>query len=765
MQSVRFDSVILDVRGMWCTSCANAVERVLKRQRGVLDATVSFASESALLQWNPETTTLTEVLSHAARLGYECVPEGAAHDRRAHFAKVKHDLSMRLIVALFFSMWVMVAQWTLYVAPDGSLSSNLQYRLALFAGLSAAPIVAYCAQPFFRAAWRTLRARAPGMDLLVALGAGASWLLSAWRLVEGQSTVYFDSAAMIVTFLLAGRLLEATVRSKSSDAVRSLLELPPDMACVVDAAGAETALLAKRVARDSVIRIRPGERVPLDGIITRGVSSLDRSLLTGETEFKSARPGDAVEAGALNGDGELLVTVRGVWGERRVDLIARSVRQMLARKTASQALAERFTRYLVPAICALAVLTFVWAAFSGADMAAAIERAVSVLVITCPCALGMAVPLALTAGVGGAARVGVLFRDVEAIEKASHISLFYLDKTGTLTEGSPQLVDVRLAPGVGRPELIEAAAIVERGSEHPLAKAIRSLVPPSRRASVEARAGSSRAVPGAGVEWHGADGAGMLAGSSRFLAERGVRVPPVTTDHTAVHVASGGQWYGALLFSDTPRPGACGALAQLRASGADVAMLTGDQMGVALRIAEAVGIDDYAIYASHSPEAKAQRILSAQAAGAKVGFVGDGLNDAPALAAADLGIAVGGATASSMAAASIVLADGGIEQLNAALSVARRTARAMHQNLAAAAVYNILAIPLAISGFVSPAMAAALMIASSLSVTLNSARLAMNGAGGGHGKPRAPAPAAANPATLATALGDRAFGSDCSHNN
>jgi P-type Cu+ transporter len=725
MQSDSAESIMLDVRGMWCTSCANALERVLRRQPGVLDAQVSFPSESALLQLDPAATSLPQVLHQAARLGYECVPEGEGHDRRAHFAKVKRELSIRLVVALFFSMWVMIAQWTLYIAPEGSISSSVQYWLASFAGLSTIPIIGYCALPFFRAAWRTLRARAPGMDFLVAMGASASCLLSGWRLVQGQSTVYFDSAVMIVTFLLAGRLLETTLRSKSSDAVRGLLELPPETAQVLDSNGLETCVLAKRVARGSVVRIRPGERVPLDGVVAKGESSLDRSILTGETEFKTIKPGDSVEAGALNGDGELLVWVRCVWGERRIDLIARSVRQMLARKTASQALAERFTRYLAPGICVLAALTFVWGVSNSMDAAAAIERAVSVLVITCPCALGMAVPLALTAGVGRAARTGILFRDVEATEKAASIAFFFLDKTGTLTEGVPQLVGSHLAQGVSEVELITDAAIAERGSEHPLAKAINALVPPSRRAFIAAPAGSSRAVPGSGLEWIGMDGTGILVGKRSFLISRGIHSPEVVTGHTTVHVARNGQWRGALLLSDTPRAGAIHALAQIRVAGADIAMLTGDQMGVALRIAEAVGIDDCAIYANHSPEEKAERIVAAQAAGAKVAFVGDGLNDAPALAAADLGVAVGSASASSMAAASIVLVDGGIEKLSVALSLARRTARAMQQNLVAAAIYNVLAIPLAVSGFVSPAMAAALMIASSLSVTLNASRLAV----------------------------------------
>ena len=724
MQSTLPDSALLDVRGMWCTSCANALEGLLRRQPGVLAVSVSFAAESASLQWDPRATSLDRLMQLAAKLGYACTPEGAGHDRRAHFASIRHDLTVRLVVALFFSMWVMPAQWALYVTPEGSLSPAARYGLALFAGLATMPVIGYGARPFFRAAWRTLRARAPGMDFLVATGASASYLLSIWRLIRGESTVYFDSTAMIVVFLLAGRLLETTVRSQSADAVRSLLELPPETAHVIDASGAETQVLAKRVKRGNTIRVRPGERVPLDGVITQGVSSLDRSLLTGESVFRTVEPGDFVEAGAMNADGELVVSVERAWGERRVDLIARSVRQMLARKTATQALAERFTHYLVPGICALAALALLWNAASGMAISAALERAVAVLVITCPCALGMAVPLALTAGAGRAARAGVLFRDVEAIEKAGHIDLFCFDKTGTLTEGSPRLVQSHCADGVSTVDLFIDAAICERGSEHPLAKAIESLVPPSRRATVDSATGTSHAAPGAGVEWIGADGSRILAGSASFLARLGVGVPNTAATHTTVHVARDGRWRGMLHFADAPRAGARRALATLCTTGAALAMLTGDEPAVGLRIAEAVGIDSSSVYAGQSPEEKASRIVAAQEAGMTVAFIGDGLNDAPALAAADLGIAVANATASSVAAASIVLVDGGIEKLDAALSIARRTARVMRQNLIAAAIYNLLALPLALSGVVSPAMAAALMIASSLSVTLNSSRLA-----------------------------------------
>jgi P-type Cu+ transporter len=724
MTSLSSQGATLDVRGMWCTSCANAVERVLQRQPGVLDARVSFASESATVEWNPEFTSLERVLEAVNRLGYTCEPESETPGRSTQFTSLMQDLNVRLAVAAFCSMWVMTAQSTLYFASADTIAPGIRYWLAVLAGIATLPVIAWCAVPFFRAAWRTLRARVPGMDCLVVMGASASCLLSVWRLVQGESTVYFDSAAMIITFLLAGRWLDTRVRIRTSDAVRTLLELPPETAHVLDASGAQSTVLAKRVDRGSLIRVLPGERLPLDGTVVEGRSSLDRSLLTGESEYVAVEPDSFAEAGALNGDGELVLRVKHVWGERRVDAIARSVRQMLSRKTASQAIAERFTRHLVPAISMIALVAlFAWGTL-GSDWASAVERAVAVLVITCPCALGMAVPLALSAGVGLAARNGILFRDVEAIEKAANLSMFFVDKTGTLTEGRPKLAHLVLSPNVSDAELFEDAALAERGSEHPIAAAIRGLVAPARLAAIDAPPGSSHAVPGAGIQWHG-EGCCVLAGTAAFLRDQGVVVPDIDHATTAVHVARDGNWRGMLGFADRPRDGALTALNGLKARGAEIAMLTGDRMSVALAIADAVGIGDGAIFASQSPEQKAAQIVASNAAGHRVAFVGDGLNDAPALAAADVGIAVGSASPSSMAAASIVLVDAGVEKLDLALELAQRTAIGMRQNLAAAVLYNLLAIPLALAGFVSPAMAAALMVASSLSVTLNASRVAL----------------------------------------
>jgi heavy metal translocating P-type ATPase len=716
-------SIVIDVRGMWCTSCANAVERVLARQPGVLDAKVSFTAESAHVQWDPRQTTLARVLEPVARLGYAAVPEEASRDRRAHLAREVRALRLRLVVAAVFSMWVMLAQWVLYLDSAHEMPAAARYGLAIFAGATTLPVLFYSGWPFLRAAWRTLRAGAPGMDVLVAGGALVAFLLSLWRLLAGSAEVYFDSAAMIVTLLLAGRLIEHSIRAKATDTVRSLLALPAETVSVMEADGSERRVLAKRVESGARVRLQPGERAASDGVIESGASTLDRSLLTGESTPVAVAPGDTVEAGSLNGTGALIVRVTASQGQRRIDSIARAVRQMLARKTGSEALAERFTRYLVPLVLIVAAMTFALGALRDVTPSIAIEHAMAVLIITCPCALGLATPLALMAGAGRAARSGILFQNVEALEKAAQIDTVFLDKTGTLTLGQPTVVGIHAARGISNERLLAAAATAEGGSEHPLARAIRDAVQ-----TVDERIGTPRAIPGLGVVWSGRKGDQILAGTRALLEHYGVKpLPEASHQDTTVHVAENGQALGYLRFADRARGGAREAITHLSERGIALAVLTGDRSAPALTLARAVGLTPEAVHADQSPEAKARRILDARAAGHTVAFVGDGLNDGPALAAADYGIAVQNACATSAAAAAVVLADGGIEKLPEVLALGRRTARVMRQNLVWAVGYNLLAVPLAVSGVVSPALAAAAMVLSSLSVTLNAWRLHRRG--------------------------------------
>ncbi|WP_051983833.1 heavy metal translocating P-type ATPase [Burkholderia pyrrocinia] len=712
-------SAVVDVRGMWCPSCANAVERVLARQRGVLDARVSFAAEAAHVQWDATQTTLATLLDAVTRLGYSAMLEGGTRDRRAHLAREAARVRMRLIVAIVFGMWAMPAQWTLYLDAQHAIPASIRLGLAWFAGATTLPILLFSGWPFLRAAWRTLRAGAPGMDVLVACGATVAFVLSVWRMLTGSADVFFDSTAMIVTLLLAGRLIEHTIRARASDAMQELLALPAETVLTIDADGNRSERLAKRVSPGERFVLRPGERAALDGQIESGTSTLDRALLTGESMPIAVRAGDTVEAGVLNGAGGLTVRVTSAVGERRADAIARTLRRMLARKTATDALAEQFTRRFVPFIFMMAAATCTYGVWSGAGWSAALEHAIAVLVITCPCALGIATPLALMVGAGRAARAGILFQDVEAIERAARIDAVFFDKTGTLTLGEPRIVSVHAEPGSSEQVVLETAATAEQSSEHPLARALRRCVN-----DVDSRAGESEAIPGMGVVWRGDDGTRIVVGSGGLLArERIATALQSGSDGTVAFVARDGRLLGHVLLSDTPRTDASAAIAELRAEGIAVGMLTGDRDQPAMAVADAVGLPRDSVRAGVSPEGKARIVSDAQRAHRVVAFVGDGLNDGPALAAADYGIAVQSACASSSAAAAVVLSRGDVGQVADAIAIGRRIAHVMRQNLAWAVAYNLIALPVAVAGYASPALAALAMVCSSVSVTLNAWRL------------------------------------------
>ncbi|MBR8409044.1 MULTISPECIES: heavy metal translocating P-type ATPase [Burkholderia cepacia complex] len=712
-------SAVIDVCGMWCSSCANAVERVLARQQGVLDARVSFSAEAAHVQWDTTQTTLETLFRAVARLGYTATLERTTRNRRAHLAREAARVRMRLIVAVVFGMWAMPAQWTLYVDAEHTIAASIRLGLAWFAGATTLPILFFSGWPFLRAAWRTLRAGAPGMDVLVACGATVAFGLSVWRLLTGNSEVFFDTTAMIVTLLLAGRLIEHAIRARASDAMQALLALPAETVLMVEPDGSRHELLAKRAVPGQRFVLRPGERAALDGQVESGTSTLDRALLTGESLPVAVSTGDVVEAGVLNGTGSLTVRVTSAVGERRADAIARTLRQMLARKTAVDALAERFTRYFVPFILMVSAATCAYGVWSGAGWSAALEHAIAVLVITCPCALGLATPMALMVGAGRAARAGILFQDVEAIERAGRIDAVFFDKTGTLTLGEPHIVGVHAEPESCEDAVLANAATAEQGSEHPLARALRRCAN-----KIDVGVGESEAIPGMGVVWRGEDGTRIVVGSGALLAREGIAAADKPGGAgTVAFVARNGRLLGHVLLSDTPRTDAPAAIAELRARGIEIGMLTGDRTGPAMAIADAVGLPRACVRAGMSPESKAEFVANAQRAHRVVAFVGDGLNDGPALAAADYGIAVQSACASSSAAAAVVLSRGDVGQAADAIAIGQRIARVMRQNLVWAATYNLIALPVAIAGYASPALAAVAMVFSSVSVTLNACRL------------------------------------------
>jgi len=701
---------------MWCTSCANAVERALKGQPGVVGASVSFAAESARVAWDTGVTTLAKLVDAVRTLGYEVSLDPGITERTDHIAAETKRLGIRLAVALLCAMWGMTAQTAIYIDP--ALDPAIAASLALFAGVVTLPVVFYSGFPFLRAGWRTIRAGAPGMDVLISLGSLGALMVSFWKLTQGSADVYFDTAGMLITLLLLARLIDFRMRQRTAFAVQALLTVTPQVVRLLDGQGTETSAPLSRTERNAKVVILPGETVPVDGVVVEGQSELDRSLLSGETTRELVRAGDVVEAGSVNSVARIVVNTTHPLGERRIDQIAARVREMLARKSSLQALTERIARALVPTVVVFAVLGLGLALMQGEGWNNGTQRALAVVVITCPCALALAVPLALIVAVNCAASAGAIIQDGSVIEKAANLDTFYFDKTGTLTLGKPTVAAVIAGQGVEQAEVLACAARAEAGSEHPFAVAIRAAAPPQAQG-----AASIRIMPGEGVVYDHA-GESLVVGNAELLRRHGIE-PHGVQPHEAsiVHVARNGRAIGYLLLTDAVRPEAVSALETLKTQGFRLALLTGDQASGTRATAGAIRLGQDVVHTGLSPEGKAERVLAAQRAGQRVMFVGDGLNDGPALAAADVGVAVAGAATPSIAAAPIILRRGGAEQIPMLLDLFRRTNRIMRQNVAWAVGYNLCAVPLALLGYIPPLVAAIAMVFSSLSVSLNSARL------------------------------------------
>jgi len=698
----------LGVAGMSCASCTGRVERALAAVTGVIEVGVNLATERATLRVlaGTETAALEAAL---IRAGYALARE---EERRG---LPREDLALALAFLLaapfMLGMLGMALGQGMAWMPGGwwqlALATPLQFGLGL---------------RFYRAAWAALRAGSGNMDLLVAVGTSAAYGMSLWLLLGGHHHLYFEAAALVIFFVLLGKRLEARAKRSTAGAIRALLDLRPRSARRIEG-GQEREVPAALLRKEDRVALRPGERVPADGVIERGEAGLDEAALTGESRPVPKRPGDALVTGTVVLDGHLILRVTATGEETVLARVATLVAAAQASRAPIQKLVDRVSAVFVPVVMGLAALTLLGWLLAGAGAEEAILHAVAVLVIACPCALGLATPAAIMAGTGAAARAGILLRDAESIERGHAATLMAFDKTGTLTEGRPVLVACHAA----EPDALALAAALQAGSEHPLARAVLA-------AHAEAGGGAPppvmgfRALPGRGVRGEVA-GRALLLGGPRLREESGAA--PAFAEEAAAHEAQGrtlawlveGDRVLALLaFEDAVKPGAAQAVARLRAMGLEVAMLTGDSPAAAGAVAARLGITEVA--AGLLPGDKSARIAAWQAEGRKVAMVGDGVNDAPALAAADLGIAMGSGTDAAIAAAGVTLLRGDPALVPAALEVARATRRKVRQNLFWAFVYNSAGLPLAAFGFLSPALAGAAMAASSVSVLGNALLLA-----------------------------------------
>jgi Cu+-exporting ATPase len=745
-------TLALQVDGVSCASCVGRVERALAAVPGVLEADVSLATERAVVRAvaRPEAAPVLRAELGAAlrRAGYALRADagpplagatgvqgagaGAGAARRPWLTDGR-----RVALALLLAAPLVLPMFALPFGLHAMLPPAWQFALA-------APVQCWLGARFYVSGWKAARARTGNMDLLVALGTSAAFGLSLWEWWSAaragrEPHLYLEGAAAVIALVLLGKWLESRAKRRAADAIRALEGLRPATALVLED-GVERERPLPEVGVGDLVRVRPGARVPVDGQIVEGASHLDESLLTGESLPVPRGSGDRVSAGALNGEGLLTLRATAVGAETALARIVRLVENAQAKKAPIQRLVDRVSAVFVPVVLGIALLTLLGWGLAAGNWTAALLNAVAVLVIACPCALGLATPVAIMAGTGVAARNGILIKDAEALELARRVGVVAFDKTGTLTVGRPRLAALDTAPGVDAATAHARAAALQRGSGHPLARAVIDALPDGADAPALARL---RAVPGRGLRGT-IDGVDHVLGSSRWMEELGVplgalagraeaqRHEGCTVSWLAALEPAGPRLLALLAFADTPKPEAADALARLRAQGLRTVLVSGDNAAAVRVAATALGIDD--VRAEVLPGDKARivgelRAAAAAAAGGRplVAMVGDGINDAPALAAADVGIAMaeaGQGTDVAMHAAGITLLRGDVHLVPDALDLARRTAAKIRGNLFWAFAFNAIGIPLAASGLLSPVVAGAAMAFSSVFVVGNALLLA-----------------------------------------
>ncbi|MHC5037258.1 MAG: heavy metal translocating P-type ATPase [Planctomycetota bacterium] len=736
----------IPVVGMTCANCARTIERVLSNKvEGILSAHVNLATEIASVEYDPAVTELKSIAEAIERSGYRAVlpaegePGGDAEQkaRQENLRRERRGLWVGILFTLPLFLLSMARDFSLL--PSWAHAPAFHVLLFIF----AVPVQFYTGWGYYRGALFSLRNASANMDVLVALGSSAAFFFSVAVLLFPSLSphVYFETSAMIVTLIKVGKFLEARAVGRSSQAIRRLMDLAPKVAHLVIEGDAERDVPVDRLQPEDVLAVRPGEQIPVDGVVVKGRSAVDESMLTGESIPKEKGEGDKVFGATVNGHGLLTVRATGVGASTTLARIIRLVRDAQGSKPPIQRIADRVAAVFVPAILGLALLTFVlWWAL-GHEFTPAMLRMVAVLVIACPCALGLATPTAVMVGTGRGAERGILFKNSEALETARRLTTVVFDKTGTLTRGKPVLTDW-LPAETGDEESLVLAASAESGSEHPIARAV--------VAGVESRGGKIRlpdtleSLPGLGIraEVDGREvrvgrGDGYRGNGAPGEAERRTGEALASEGKTVMAVEIDGQFRGWLAVADEERPDAAGAVDRLRTLGLESVMMTGDNEQAARAVAERVGIERW--IAGVLPEGKESALQDLQAEGRRVAMVGDGINDAPALARADIGIAIGRGADIALEASDITLVGGGLHGVAEAVSLSRATLRTIRENLFWAFFYNVLLVPVAagalygiawMPGFLRelhPAMAAGAMAISSLTVVLNSLRLSRRG--------------------------------------
>ncbi|MFG6204506.1 heavy metal translocating P-type ATPase [Pseudomonas retamae] len=715
--SVPRQTLELSIDGMTCASCVGRVERALNKVAGVKSVSVNLANERAHLELlgQVDQQTLLDAVSKAGYAASVWQAESANTDKQEQRLKYER---WALICAIALALPL--------VAPMLLQPFGLHWMLPAWAQFAlATPVQFIFGARFYVAAWKAVRAGAGNMDLLVALGTSAGYGLSLyeWATAAGRMPhLYFEASAVVIALVLLGKYLESRAKRQTASAIRALEALRPERAIqVIDGREQDVAISALRL--NDVVLVKPGERFPVDGEVIEGQSHADEALISGESLPVPKQPGDPVTGGAINGEGRLLVRTLALGAESVLARIIRLVEDAQAAKAPIQKLVDKVSQIFVPTVLLIALATLIGWWLYGAPIETALINAVAVLVIACPCALGLATPTAIMAGTGVAARHGILIKDAEALERAHAVSSVVFDKTGTLTSGTPRIAHLSAIDG-DEDTLLKLAGALQRGSEHPLAKAV--LDAAAERGLDVPNVNDSQSLTGRGIAGT-LDGRRLALGNRRLLEESELSAAQLNDSATAwetegrtlswlIEQSPQPRVLGLFAFGDTLKPGALQAVQQLAARDIHSHLLTGDNRGSARVVAEALGITH--VHAEVLPADKAATVTELKKTGV-VAMVGDGINDAPALAAADIGIAMGGGTDVAMHAAGITLMRGDPRLVPAALEISRKTYAKIRQNLFWAFVYNLIGIPLAAFGFLNPVLAGAAMALSSVSVVSN----------------------------------------------
>ncbi len=740
----------LGIGGMTCASCVSRVERALKKLPGVQEATVNLATESARVRWTetPGAEDASGQPAMAARI--QRAVRDAGYEPRP--IEVDEAANQVTVLGVPRDAWPVLLGALLSLPLAGPMVGDLLGKHWMLAAwiqfLLATPVQFVLGARFYVAGWHALKARTGNMELLVAIGTTAAWGMSTWLWWRAEPDemvhLYFEASAVVITLVLLGKWLEARAKRQTTEAIRALHALRPEVAHLLPDGIKREEMQDVPVAEllpGDVVMVRPGERLPADGEVLQGQTQVDESMLTGEPMPVSKQPGDHVTGGSLNGDGAVQVRVTAVGSQSVLNRIIALVQDAQAAKAPVQRMVDQVAAVFVPTVLVIALVTFLaWWLWQGAPLEEALLHAVAVLVIACPCALGLATPAAIMAGTGVAAKHGILIKDAEALEVAHHVDTVAFDKTGTLTVGEPRLVKLVPAEGVDEASALQTAAALQAQSEHPLARAV---VQAAAATSTDAQTAEDvQSVPGRGTRgW--VQGTWIYVGSLRWMEELGVALGPLAeqaralqaegTTVSALALGQGGETgaepvnvlpLALLAFADEAKPGAAQAVAELRARGLRLTMISGDNRGAAEAMARRLGLrpEEGEVLAEVLPGDKAARVAELKAGGHRVAMVGDGVNDAPALAAADVGMAMSHAQGGSdvaMHAAGITLMRGDPLLVSAALDISRRTVGKIRQNLFWAFIYNVAGIPLAALGYLNPVVAGAAMALSSVSVVTN----------------------------------------------